>query len=202
MKKPFKETNRKSYSVYQRVWIDFNGCDIPKGYHIHHLDGNRKNNNPENLICVSPKIHYEIHLALWERYGRRKDLAAAVFLKKEIENPKKLPSPNKGVKMTEESRLKISNSKKGKSSWNKGLKMSEESKINMSNAHIGKSWSESHRLNFVKSRKGGKTNKAKPFYYDGILYRTTREFSTKTGKSRTYIVDRLNNDKNKTAYYV
>ena len=202
MSKPFKETNRKSYSVYQKAWVEFNGCDIPKGYHIHHLDGNRKNNNPENLICVSPQLHYEIHLALWERYGRRKDLAASLFLKKEIDNPKKLPSPNKGVKMSKESRLKISNSKKGKPSWNKGLKMSDKARMNMSISQTGKSWTEDHKLNFIKSRKGCQTKKAKPFLYDGILYRTTREFSNKTGKSRTFIMRRLNDLKNKSAYYV
>lgn len=34
---------------------------IPDGYHIHHRDGNHLNNKIENLQCVSPQEHYEIH---------------------------------------------------------------------------------------------------------------------------------------------
>ena len=200
-KKKFKDVNRKSYSKHQKAWIDYNGRDIPKGYHIHHLDGNRNNNNPENLLCVSPQLHYEIHFALWQRYGARKDLAASIFLKKEVDNPKKFPSPNKGRKMSKEAILKISESLKGKPSWNKGLKMSDEARLNMSKAHIGKSWSESHKLNFIQSRTNSKTKKAKSFYYDGIFYRTLKEFSIKTGRSKTYIISRLKDDKNKLAYY-
>lgn len=34
---------------------------IPKGWHIHHVDGNHENNDPLNLICVSPYVHWCIH---------------------------------------------------------------------------------------------------------------------------------------------
>lgn len=36
---------------------------IPKGYEIHHIDGDRSNNNIENLLAVSIEQHYEIHLS-------------------------------------------------------------------------------------------------------------------------------------------
>lgn len=192
---------RKHMSKYQKVWIENNHSDIPEGYHIHHLDGNRKNNDIDNLLCVSPSMHYEIHFALWNRYGKKKDLCACVFLKKEIDNPKKLPSPNKGVKMSKDAREKMSKAKKGKASWNKGLKMSEEARMNMSKARKGVKHSEERKLNFSKSRIGLKTSKAKPFYYYGEFYRTTREFSNKTGKSRTYIYDRLKDINNKNVFY-
>ena len=45
-------------AVYERC----NGA-IPKGYHIHHVDHNRGNNEPDNLIAVTGKDHKRIHAA-------------------------------------------------------------------------------------------------------------------------------------------
>lgn len=42
------------------VWINNRGV-IPKGFHIHHLDGNKSNNFIENLSCVCVKDHIAIH---------------------------------------------------------------------------------------------------------------------------------------------
>ena len=51
---------------YRKIWTNHYG-EIPKdennrSYEIHHIDGNRENNQLENLQCVSPKRHLEIHL--------------------------------------------------------------------------------------------------------------------------------------------
>ena len=43
-------------AVYERC----NGA-IPKGYHIHHVDHNRGNNEPENLIALPQKEHLKRH---------------------------------------------------------------------------------------------------------------------------------------------
>jgi hypothetical protein len=53
--------------IYRKIWIKHNG-PIPideygRPYEIHHIDGNRKNNNISNLICVSIQEHYNIHLS-------------------------------------------------------------------------------------------------------------------------------------------
>jgi len=50
---------------YRKLWKDFYGT-IPtdsKGriYEIHHLDGNRNNNDIKNLIAVSIEEHFNIH---------------------------------------------------------------------------------------------------------------------------------------------
>lgn len=52
---------------YRKIWIDANG-PIPKDsdgrtYEIHHKDGNRENNDLDNLMCLSIQEHYDIHLA-------------------------------------------------------------------------------------------------------------------------------------------
>ena len=50
---------------YRQIYKKYHG-PIPKdengsSYDIHHVDGNRKNNDPSNLIAVSMKQHYDIH---------------------------------------------------------------------------------------------------------------------------------------------
>lgn len=46
--------------LHREVWKHHNG-DIPKGYHVHHKDSNRANNNIENLELKSGKQHMEMH---------------------------------------------------------------------------------------------------------------------------------------------
>lgn len=43
-------------ALHRKIWEDNNG-EIPKGYDIHHADGNPHNNNLTNLVCVGSKKH-------------------------------------------------------------------------------------------------------------------------------------------------
>jgi hypothetical protein len=68
---------------YREKWENVHG-KIPydeygRPYDIHHIDGDRKNNNIENLICLSIEDHYKIHLEQ-SKNGNMKDLAAVRFL--------------------------------------------------------------------------------------------------------------------------
>ena len=65
---------------HRREWEKSRNELIPEGWHVHHLDGNHKNNNPDNLICVSRSLHREIHEVQYDRYGHRRDYAAAQLL--------------------------------------------------------------------------------------------------------------------------
>lgn len=52
-------------TIYRKIWEKRFGS-IPKdsdgrSYEIHHIDGNRKNNDISNLKCVSIQEHYDIH---------------------------------------------------------------------------------------------------------------------------------------------
>jgi hypothetical protein len=47
---------------YRQIWEEYTQNKIPDGYEIHHIDGNRANNNPDNLVCVSIEEHLEIHI--------------------------------------------------------------------------------------------------------------------------------------------
>jgi hypothetical protein len=44
-------------SNFGKIPIDEDG----RTYEIHHIDGNNKNNNIDNLLCVSIKDHFKIH---------------------------------------------------------------------------------------------------------------------------------------------
>lgn len=54
-----------SMNIYRRLYEQHFG-PIPKDsegrtYDIHHIDGNRKNNDPSNLVALTIQEHYDIH---------------------------------------------------------------------------------------------------------------------------------------------
>lgn len=51
--------------LHRKIWEDSNG-KIPKGFQIHHKDGDRTNNNLENLECISHSQHVKLH---WKTNG-------------------------------------------------------------------------------------------------------------------------------------
>lgn len=52
--------------LHREVWKKHFG-EIPKGYVIHHIDGDRLNNRIENLQCLSASEHTRIHMQDSER---------------------------------------------------------------------------------------------------------------------------------------
>jgi hypothetical protein len=59
--------------IYENHYGPIPRDDNGVSYHIHHIDGNRNNNYPENLVALSVTEHYETHL-------RQGDWAAAARL--------------------------------------------------------------------------------------------------------------------------
>lgn len=51
--------NKKTYRIHRLVYEAFKG-EIPKGYNIHHIDGNKQNNNLSNLRLLTAKEHQKI----------------------------------------------------------------------------------------------------------------------------------------------
>lgn len=47
--------------LHQYIWRKHNG-EIPKGYHIHHIDHNKRNNHIYNLQMISAKDHAIHHM--------------------------------------------------------------------------------------------------------------------------------------------
>lgn len=46
--------------LHRMVYIHYNG-EIPKGYHIHHIDGDKSNNDISNLQCIKGTEHAKYH---------------------------------------------------------------------------------------------------------------------------------------------
>lgn len=52
---------RQGKRLHRKVW-EFHNGSIPDGAHIHHKDGDRSNNDPDNLECLSIVEHLgEVH---------------------------------------------------------------------------------------------------------------------------------------------
>lgn len=55
----------KDYStsslVHIWVWKKHNGRYPRQGYHIHHIDGDKYNNDPDNLAEINEDEHFKIH---------------------------------------------------------------------------------------------------------------------------------------------
>lgn len=100
---------------YRKIWEKHYG-KIPKDndgrpYEIHHKDGNRNNNDINNLICISIKEHYNIHY-------KQGDYGACVMIGKRMNLPIDYISEIQiGIK-----RPGIGGVKKGTIPWNKGIK--------------------------------------------------------------------------------
>ena len=64
---------RKSSKIHRHIYENYHKCCLMPYIEIHHIDGNHKNNNIENLMPVTVQEHYEIHKL-------RGDKAAAVLI--------------------------------------------------------------------------------------------------------------------------
>ena len=51
---------RNGKRLHRTVCEFFNG-EIPAGYHVHHIDGDRTNNEPDNLMPMRDAQHIHIH---------------------------------------------------------------------------------------------------------------------------------------------
>lgn len=108
MAKSNSYTYRKIYEEhYGPIPIDDNN----RTYEIHHIDGNRENNSPDNLIALSIKEHYDLHY-------KQGDYGACVMIAKRM----KLPSDHISKIQTGVKRPGIGGVKKGTPNKFKGKK--------------------------------------------------------------------------------
>lgn len=70
--------------LHNYVWQKYNG-PVPKGFHVHHIDGNKDNNNINNLIAISAHDHETYHFLKrikehpeWIKEVREKGIESAV----------------------------------------------------------------------------------------------------------------------------
>lgn len=54
-----KKGRHPALHVY--IWEKAHGCKVPDGYIVHHIDFNKDNNTPENLVAMTASEHGKIH---------------------------------------------------------------------------------------------------------------------------------------------
>ena len=114
--------------------------------HKHHIIPKHAGgtDEPSNIMEVSVEEHAELHLALYLEHGKVADWVAYHMLsgkttEAEIMRSKLLTERNlQRGSHSEETKRRISESRKGKPPWNKGKKASETHRENLSNAKKGK----------------------------------------------------------------
>lgn len=79
-------THENGWLMHRYVWITERG-PIPKGYHIHHINGDMADNRIENLECLTPKEHGSRHKG--RKHIRRK-LSKRSCIKKSANNQLRL----------------------------------------------------------------------------------------------------------------
>lgn len=75
----FRRTTHKNnklttVSLHREVWEYFN-YPIPKGMHIHHLDGDWRNNQIKNLVLLDGHAHLSAHMKKPERVRQMREQA-------------------------------------------------------------------------------------------------------------------------------
>ena len=68
---------RKGKRLHRVVWEYHNG-EIPKGYHIHHKDGDRNNNDISNLELKEAKEHLSEHMTSEKKNIARDNIQKAI----------------------------------------------------------------------------------------------------------------------------
>lgn len=138
---------------YRQIWQQVNG-PIPvdeqgRSYEIHHVDGNRENNDVANLKCITVEEHYRIHL-------QQRDYYAAWIIGQRL---------NRSVEELDEIKKQMSLAKKGKLSSFAGKKHSDETKKKMSESAKRRGISEEQQKKMALARTGVKR---KPFSEEHI----------------------------------
>jgi hypothetical protein len=60
-RKGYHRSNESGRFEHVEVWERHHGRPVPEGYQIHHLDDDKLNNHPSNLLAVTPTDHKRIH---------------------------------------------------------------------------------------------------------------------------------------------
>ena len=151
-------------AVYRRIYEKHKG-PIPKdnygkSYDIHHIDGNKKNNNINNLVALSLQEHYNIHykqgdwgacLVISNRLKMNSEIRSELSKNTNLgkirseETKNKISQKNKGRIQTEEEKKYRSLISKGKS---KGP-MSEFQKSQISKSKYKKVYCNELKLTFI-----------------------------------------------------
>jgi len=155
---------------YRKIYENNKG-KIPKGYEIHHIDGNRNNNDISNLISISIQEHYDIHKKQGDWGACRKILKRMNMSEEEKSKLSSEFSTRFWKNLSEEERIcigkSISESLKGKPKTGKaakGHKKTEERNKKASNS-----------IKIILANNPDKTTKGKFWWNNGTINTRSKE---------------------------
>lgn len=64
-----RNSNTAARFEHVEVWERHHGRPVPDGYQIHHVDFDKLNNSPDNLLAVTPTEHKRLHSGCELREG-------------------------------------------------------------------------------------------------------------------------------------
>lgn len=59
--KGYRRNNRSGRFEHVEAWERYHGRAVPDGMQVHHLDGDKLNNDPGNLLACDPTTHKRLH---------------------------------------------------------------------------------------------------------------------------------------------
>jgi hypothetical protein len=174
-------------------------------YELHHIIPKCMggSNESDNIVKLTFREHFIAHWILHRIYPNNKLIAYAFSAMKMDKYGNRIseewaPSSRqleelklayiqgrKGSKHTEETRMKISNSLKGKECWNKGKTVSDDSKQKMSEAKLGWNRTEEDKIKISEGKKNWYKNNEHP--NKGKTYK----LSTKWDRSKDGVENRI-----------
>ena len=98
--------------LHRLIFEEYHNCTLNETDIIHHIDGDKLNNHPANLICMSRKAHLKLHHTGKDHTGKN--------------------NPMYGKHVSEETRKKMSEAQKGEKHHMYGKHMREEHRKNLS----------------------------------------------------------------------
>ena len=147
--------------IYRKIYEEYHKIKIPKGWHIHHIDGNCGNNDISNLEMLSPDEHAKKHghISNWIMSQKKaNDLAIQKLKTPEMRNKMRQSMLDSEAhkaflerrKNDEDWKKNVSeaarNTAKNRTNdpWNKGIvgivKASEKTKKLMTGQRLGRKW--------------------------------------------------------------
>lgn len=61
----------KKVANYREIYERETGEPVPNGFHVHHIDGDRRNNHILNLVAIPHNLHNAYHFAGGQNVGKR-----------------------------------------------------------------------------------------------------------------------------------
>lgn len=96
-----KRIDGKLWFVHDLVWTTFRG-EIPDGYVVHHINGQKDDNRLENLELMPRSEHSRMHMATQPEKAKQKRIKTLVENVKSDEVKQKISETMKKVKKTDE----------------------------------------------------------------------------------------------------